>query len=217
MDRPDPNEPSAAPGPAAGSPPPAGSDAAAELVFTAAWLPAARLPARPAYPPPAIPATRVPATRLPTIVRVVPAGATAGYPPTLPPGRDGPFLDVPGVPPATRGAAGVWFLFALIGFVGGEIVALIATAIAAAVAGQGGQLSKIAALAQPPEWYVGASLIGLWVGFLGGPWLASRARGTGRFLADLGVRFRWIDLVGIFIGIGGQILVGLLYPRSGAT
>jgi uncharacterized protein len=36
-------------------------------------------------------------------------------------------------------------------------------------------------------------------------------RGTRRLVADLGIRFRWIDLVGIVIGIGGQFLVDALY------
>jgi len=91
------------------------------------------------------------------------------------------------------------------------VVAVIFTYIAAAAAGEGGQLSKIADLSQPPEWYVGTSLVGLWVGFLAGPWIASKARGTGRFFADLGVRFRPIDLLGIVIGPASQLLIGILY------
>ena len=43
------------------------------------------------------------------------------------------------------------------------------------------------------------------------PWLGSVVRGTGRIVADLGIRFRPIDLVGIAIGIGGQLLVALIY------
>jgi len=91
------------------------------------------------------------------------------------------------------------------------VVALILTDIAAHLAGQGGQLSKIADMAEPPEWYVGVSLAGLWAGFLLGPWLASKARGTGRFLADLGVRFRPIDLLGLVIGPAGQVVVAIIY------
>jgi membrane protease YdiL (CAAX protease family) len=56
-----------------------------------------------------------------------------------------------------------------------------------------------------------STLLGLWIGFVGAPWLASRTQGTRHFLRDLGVRFRLIDLVGIGIGIGGQILVALMY------
>ena len=217
MDRPDPNEPSAAPGPAAGDPPPPGSDPPPLNGYPLppgypppgypppGWYPP------PDYPPPGYPPPDYPPPGYPPPGPFPPAPPPGYPPPELPPVSDVPFLDVPGAPPTTRGAAGFWFLFALIGFAGGEIVALIATEIAASLAGQGGQLQKIAAMTQPPEWYVGASLVGLWVGFLAGPWLASKVRGTGRFLVDLGVRFRWVDLVGIVIGIGGQILVALLY------
>ncbi len=59
----------------------------------------------------------------------------------------------------------------------------------------------------PPEWYVVSTLIGLWIGFIGAPWLASRTQGTKHFARDLGLRFRWIDLLGILIGIGGQFFI----------
>ena len=52
------------------------------------------------------------------------------------------------------------------------------------------QMKAIANAAVPPEWYVVATLLGLWVGFIGAPWLASRTQGTRDFLRDLGVRFR---------------------------
>ena len=35
-----------------------------------------------------------------------------------------------------------------------------------------------------------STLIGLWIGFLGAPWLASRTQGTQHFARDLGLRFR---------------------------
>ncbi|HVC14256.1 MAG TPA: CPBP family intramembrane glutamic endopeptidase [Acidimicrobiales bacterium] len=66
-------------------------------------------------------------------------------------------------------------------------------------------------MAAPPEWYVGTSLVGLWVGFFVGPWVASRVRGTGQFLRDLGVRFRPVDLAGIPLGLGGQLVLDALY------
>ncbi len=48
------------------------------------------------------------------------------------------------------------------------------------------QMSAITSAAIPPEWYVISTLLGLWVGFFGAPWLASRTHGTRHFLADLG-------------------------------
>lgn len=121
------------------------------------------------------------------------------------------FLDVPGTPPATRRDGWAWLLLAVVGFAVGELVALVLVSVAAALAGESGQLSRIERMASPPEWYVGVSLIGLWVGFLAGPWLASRARGTGRLVADLGIRFRPVDAVGVVIGVGSQIVVDAVY------
>ena len=48
-------------------------------------------------------------------------------------------------------------------------------------------------------------------GSSGAALLASRLRGPGTSGADLGVRFRWIDLLGIPIGVVGQCLVALIY------
>jgi membrane protease YdiL (CAAX protease family) len=72
-------------------------------------------------------------------------------------------------------------------------------------------MTSIAAAPVPPEWYVVSTLLGLWIGFIGAPWLASRRQGTGHFLADLGVRFRLIDLVGIAVGVVAQGLIVLVY------
>jgi membrane protease YdiL (CAAX protease family) len=56
-------------------------------------------------------------------------------------------------------------------------------------------------------------LVGLWIGFLGAVVMASRWRGSGSVVADMGLRFQWWDpLVGVGVGLAGQyILVNLLY------
>jgi hypothetical protein len=111
-----------------------------------------------------------------------------------------------------KSAAGRWFFYALVGYVVGQLAAAIFGAVAGAVAGKNAaQMAKITAASVPPEWYVVSTLVGLWFGFFGAPWLASRTRGTGHLWADLGVRFRWIDLWGIAIGVGAQIVIALLY------
>jgi uncharacterized protein len=131
------------------------------------------------------------------------------------PGHDldsGPFLDRPGVPPTTKSAAWRWLLYALGGFLVGQIVGELFGIVAGGVAGKtAAQMSAITSSAVPPEWYVMSTLLGLWVGFFGAPWLASRTHGTRHFFSDLGVRFRWVDLWGIAIGVGAQYVVGLLY------
>jgi uncharacterized protein len=123
-----------------------------------------------------------------------------------------PFLDTPWVPPQTRRQAWFWILFALIGFLVGQIGAVIFATIGGAIAGDtSAQLQAIASAQVPPEWYVIITLLGLWIGFIGAPWLASFFQGTRHFLRDLGVRIKWIDLIGIPIGLAGQFLVVLMY------
>src|SRR5580658_3262427 len=131
--------------------------------------------------------------------------------PAVDPDGDRPFLDRPGAVPATRADGLVWILFALVGFVVGQVVGLVFIYGVGGILGQAGRIPKFAVAAVPPEWFVGASLVGLWVGLFGGAALGSVARGTRRLVADLGIRFRPIDLVGIVIGVGGQIVVALMY------
>ena len=91
------------------------------------------------------------------------------------------------------------------------MVASVFVLVAGAANGQLHQLSSIARAAQPPDWYIGVSLVGLWVGFLAGPLIASKAQGAGRLVADFGLRFKSRDLLGILIGVGGQFLIALFY------
>jgi membrane protease YdiL (CAAX protease family) len=133
-------------------------------------------------------------------------------PPSVLPAGDLPFLDTPWVPPQTKRQGYMWLLYAVIGFLVGQIFALIFGEVAGAIAGKSAaQMTAIASASVPPEWYVVTTLIGLWIGFIGAPWLATRTQGTRHFFRDLGVRFRVIDVVGIAIGIGGQILVAIMY------
>jgi membrane protease YdiL (CAAX protease family) len=111
----------------------------------------------------------------------------------------------------TRSDATAWVLCAAVGFLVGQIVALIAISVAAGVTGNGSRLTAIENLSAPPAWYIGSGLVGLWVGFFLGPVAASRARGTKHLASDLGIVFRRADLLGIVVGIGGQLLVTLVY------
>ena len=142
------------------------------------------------------------------------AAAFADLPPAQPTESSlgTPFLDTPWVPPTTKRAAWFWLLFSLIGFLAGQIGAVIFAAIGGALAGDtAAQLRAIASAQVPPEWYVVVTLFGLWIGFIGAPWLASFFQGTRHFFRDLGIRMKWIDLIGIPIGLAGQFLVVLMY------
>jgi membrane protease YdiL (CAAX protease family) len=174
----------------------------------------------PAYPPPAYPPPAYPPPAYPPPAYPPPAYPPPPYrplPPSAPgggwvPGHPGePPGTAPVSPPATKGAAGFWLLMGLVGFAVGQVVGAIFVAVAAAVAGESGQLSKFATMAAPPEWYIGTSLVGLWTGFFLGPLVASKVRGTGRFVRDLGIRFRPADVAGIPIGLAGQVILDALY------
>jgi membrane protease YdiL (CAAX protease family) len=116
-----------------------------------------------------------------------------------------------GAAPADRSAGWTWLFFAALGFVGGQVVAAVFVVIAASASGNSSSLSAISKLSEPPTWYIVSTLIGLWAGFFGSAWLATGTRGTKSFRNDLGLRFRWIDLIGIPIGVAGQFLVALIY------
>ena len=140
------------------------------------------------------------------------AALAALPPPPLESSSGTPFLDTPWVPPQTRRQAWFWLLFAVIGFLVGQIGAVIFATVGGAIAGDtGAQLQAIASAQVPPEWYVVVTLLGLWIGFIGAPWLASFFQGTRHFFRDLGIRMKWIDLIGIPIGLAGQFVVVLMY------
>jgi len=52
-----------------------------------------------------------------------------------------------------------------------------------------------------------SSMLSLWLPTLLLLWLLSRRRLSGSLVSDFGLRFRWIDLLGIPIGIASQLLV----------
>jgi len=105
----------------------------------------------------------------------------------------------------------MWLLFAGLGFLGGQVLAAISVTLTAAVSGNLHALSAIAQLGEPPTWYIVSTLIALWAGFTGAAWLASSVRGTHSLVRDMGLTFRWIDLLGIPIGAAGQLVVVLIY------
>jgi membrane protease YdiL (CAAX protease family) len=179
----------------------------------AGYLPREWVQAAPPPPPPQAWATGAVRAVVAPGVPGSPGGAgPAPAPPPVGPLPDVPFLDTPWVPPQTKRQGWMWLVYAVVGFLVGQLGAVIFGFIAGAIAGKdASQLQAIATAAVPPEWYVVSTLLGLWIGFIGAPWLASRTQGTRNFMRDLGVRFRVVDLVGIAIGLGGQILVAAMY------
>lgn len=126
--------------------------------------------------------------------------------------RSGPAL-ADTAPPVTVADAATWLFLAAAGFVAGQVLALVLLAVVAAGLGQGSDVTHLMSEAVPPGWVVVTELVGLWMGFVGAVVLASRLRGTGRVVADMGLAVRpWDLLVGPAVGVGCQlVLVPLLY------
>jgi membrane protease YdiL (CAAX protease family) len=56
------------------------------------------------------------------------------------------------------------------------------------------------------------ALAGAWASYLTGMWLASQRAGSGSMVADYGITFRWIDLAGLAVGAGAQlVLIRVVY------
>jgi hypothetical protein len=115
-------------------------------------------------------------------------------------------------PPGSKRLAWRWLFYGVVGFLVGQIAGSVFGLLAGTAEGKtSAQLTAIAKSSVPPEWYVISTLLGIWVGFVGAPWLASRSAGTKRFFRDLGVRFRPIDAIGLAIGPLCQLGVAILY------
>ncbi len=196
-----------------------GPEGAGNVLSMTEMEPGAPAPGPPRRPPGPVPTgyvprewVRQPPRQQPAFMAAVSTPAVSGPPPPPAAVGDVPFLDTPWVPPQTKRQGWIWLVYAVLGFLAGQLGALVFGLVAGAIAGKtSAQMQAIATAAVPPEWYVVSTLAGLWIGFFGAPWLASRTQGTRNFVRDLGLRFRPIDLLGILIGIGGQILVAIMY------
>jgi membrane protease YdiL (CAAX protease family) len=99
-------------------------------------------------------------------------------------------------------------LFAGLGFIAGQVASSILLLIVATLTGHASQIAQLASRPVPPAWVEVTGLVGLWFGFIGAVVLASRLRGTGHPMRDMGFRIRLWDVpVGILIGGAGQLLL----------
>jgi uncharacterized protein len=112
------------------------------------------------------------------------------------------------LPPRAVRDAGSWLLFAALGFVAGQLASSILLLVVATLTGHASQIAQLAARAVPPAWVEVTGLVGLWFGFVGAVVLASRVRGTGSVVRDMGLRFRpWDPVIGLLVGGAGQLLL----------
>ena len=56
------------------------------------------------------------------------------------------------------------------------------------------------------------ALGGAWAAYVIGMWVASQRAGSGSMIADYGIGFRWVDLAGLGVGAGAQlVLIRVVY------
>ena len=115
-------------------------------------------------------------------------------------------------PPWDKSGGWFWFGMAFGGFLAGYVASALLLALFAAASGNLSNLSRLESLSIPPWWVTIGSLVGLWMGFVGAIVVASRSRGTGNPISDMGLRVkRWDPPIGIVIGVVGQLVVDFLY------
>ena len=90
---------------------------------------------------------------------------------------------------------------AVVTFLGAWVVAQLVSSVILAV------LSDGEAVTDASFGVLAVALMGAWASYLIGMWIASQRAGSGSMIADYGVAFRWIDLVGLAIGAGSQLVV----------
>lgn len=102
---------------------------------------------------------------------------------------------------------------AVLGFLGGQVMSALLLAVIAAANGHLHDLARLSARPVPPAWVVAGGLVGLWIGFGGAVFVASRRSGTGNVRRDMGLSFRAVDfVVGPAVGFASQLLLlPLLY------
>lgn len=113
----------------------------------------------------------------------------------------------PGVP-ATAGQGWAWMALGVLGFLGGQVMSALLLVVLAAANGHLHDLARLSARAVPPAWVVVGGLVGLWIGFAGAVFAASRRSGTRRIGRDMGLSFRAVDfVVGPAVGFASQLLL----------
>ena len=86
-------------------------------------------------------------------------------------------------------------------FVGAWIAAQIISSVVLVALGDGDASSDVS------FGVLAIALSGAWAAYLVGMWIASERAGSGSMLADYGVAFRSIDLLGFAVGAGAQLVV----------
>ena len=95
---------------------------------------------------------------------------------------------------------------AVVTFLGSWVVAQVVSSLFLVVLGDGDAATDVS------FGLLALALSGAWASYLVGMWLASQRAGTGSMIADYGIAFRWIDVGGLAVGAGAQlVLIRVVY------
>jgi hypothetical protein len=86
-------------------------------------------------------------------------------------------------------------------FLGAWIVAQVLSSLILVALGNGDAADEVS------FGVLAVALLGAWGSYLVGMSIASQRAGSGSLVADYGITFRWIDLAGLAIGAGSQLVV----------
>jgi uncharacterized protein len=107
--------------------------------------------------------------------------------------------------PESTQAAWRWLAIALLGLVVGYAAATILSTIGASLAGTPGGVAALTSETNPPVWFETLGLVGLWIGFGGAAFVATRSH------RSVGLSFRGRDAWCVLLGVGLQVAVFLVY------
>ena len=95
---------------------------------------------------------------------------------------------------------------AVVTFLGSWVVAQVISSLILVVLGDGDAATDVS------FGLLALALSSAWASYLVGMWLASQRAGTGSMIADYGIAFRWIDVGGLAVGAGAQlVLIRVVY------
>jgi len=109
-----------------------------------------------------------------------------------------------------RRSAGRIVVAALVGFLLGECLSLVADAVLVSMLHFHGGMAALSAASAPPWWANIAGLVGLWVGLLGAVSWSSQ-RGGLPWRRDAWRLRRWTELGYLILGVGCQLIVDAAY------
>jgi membrane protease YdiL (CAAX protease family) len=113
--------------------------------------------------------------------------------------------------PRDRDEAFRWLLIAVLGVILGYAISELLTSASASLAGVRGGASALAAESVPPVWFIAVGFVGLWIGFGGSAFVATRSGRT------VGLRLGQHDIWFLFLGVALQVALTFAYSFSHAS